>query len=309
MTHNCNINNETGSTSMLDFYIVQRTLGSGSTSKVKLVQDPFSNTLYAAKIIKLLPQFSPYYYRSLLLSEVACLRKVTHKNVIRIFSYRELGSYTSKSKGFYKCMYIILEYCLHGDLFSLLEANKNLNEDVSLLFFRQIIDALEACHKSGFAHGDLKPENILISDDGIKIIDFALCTKIAQQDRKCIGTHQYLPPECRIKQNIDVIKSDLFLAGVVLFIMYVGCPPFQCTDSEDALYSMIKMGEKERFWDFFERRRPDKFFSQDFKILIEGLLEFDPNKRMGYEQIKKNFWFQQNIDEEAVIQFFTQKTQ
>ncbi|OMJ67884.1 hypothetical protein SteCoe_34836 [Stentor coeruleus] len=163
--------------------------------------------------------------------------------------------------------------------------------------------------KSGFAHGDLKPENILISNDGIKIIDFALCTKIAQQDRKCIGTHQYLPPECRAKQNIDVIKSDLFLAGVVLFIMYIGCPPFQCTDSEDTLYSMIKAGEKDKFWGFFERRRPDKFFSQDFKTLIEGLLEFDPNKRMGHEQIKKNFWFQQNVDEEAVIQFITQKGQ
>lgn len=310
MKHHGNTNSEFHRSSMLDFYIVQKTLGSGSTAKVKLVQDPFSNAFYAAKVIKLLPQFSPYYYRSLLLSEVACLRKITHKNVIRIFSYRELGSYTSKSKGFYKCMYLILEYCPYGDLFSLVEKNGNLNEEITLLFFRQIIDALEMCNKSGFSHGDLKPENILIGEDhGIKIIDFALCHKLTQQGYKCTGTNQYLPPECRLKQKFDAVKSDIFVTGIILFIMYVGCPPFQSTDSDDTLYNLIRTGKNEQFWGFFEKRRPDKIFPQDFRNLVEGMLEFDPNIRISYEQIKENSWFQLNINEELIIQSIIQKVE
>ena len=234
--------------SLLDSYIIQRTLGYGSTAKVKLVIDSSSQASYAAKIIKMLPSFSPHYYRSLLLSEVVSLRKIAHKNIIHMIDYKESGSYISKAKGFYRCMYIILEYCPYGELFELIKKNGSLTKEVSLFYFRQIIDALESCNTFGFNHGDLKPDNILIGENlEIRLIDFGLCNEIGSDHMEFVGTDLYLPPEARLNLKIDPVQADLFVAGVILFIMYVGCPPFRFAGQDDLLYSIISSKHTEKF--------------------------------------------------------------
>ena len=195
-------------------------------------------------------------------------------------------------------MYLLLEYCPYGELYQLLEKNGSLTEDTSLYYFHQLIEVLECCHNSGFTHGDLKPENILIGKHlEIKLIDFGSSSKIGSNDYEWIGTEQYLPPEVRLGLECDPIKGDLFVVGMLLFIMYVGCPPFNIADTDDSFYSMIANHNTQRFWAFFQKKRPEKVFSDAFKQIIEGLLEFDPQVRMNYSQIKESVWYQTTIDE------------
>jgi serine/threonine protein kinase len=193
-------------------------------------------------------------------------------------------------------MYIILEYCPNGELFHILK-NGGLGPDITLFFFKQIIEALQFINQNGFIHGDLKPENILISKDfSIKIIDFQLEAK-NEKNALIYGTEQYLSPEARNGRNCA--ETDLFVAGMLLFIMYVGCPPFNKAQNDD-LFFYTFCNDREQFWNYFEKRRPLVKFTHEFKEVVEGLLELDIEKRWTFSRVSESVWAKQSLDEEKV---------
>lgn len=48
-----------------------------------------------------------------------------------------------------------------------------------------------------------------------------------------------MAPEIQTKQYIGS-RVDIFSAGVILFIMYTGTPPFEKTTATDSYYRLIK---------------------------------------------------------------------
>ncbi len=44
------------------------------------------------------------------------------------------------------------------------------------------------------------------------------------------------------------LQADLFAAGVILFIMYNGTPPFISTKPHDKIYKLIKDRNYAKFW-------------------------------------------------------------
>lgn len=75
------------------------------------------------------------------------------------------------------------------------------------------------------------------------------------------------------------LQADLFAAGVILFVMYAGSPPFISTKNTDKIYKMIREGQYTKFWTLHEKRRPAGFFSDPFKRLMNAFFSAQVEKR------------------------------
>lgn len=68
--------------------------------------------------------------------------------------------------------------CNGGELFQRVIEQEYFSEQYAAHVFRQVLEAINYCHKQGVCHRDLKPENFLFetkdSTADIKVIDFGL---------------------------------------------------------------------------------------------------------------------------------------
>ncbi len=101
-------------------------------------------------------------------------------------------------------------------------------------YFQQLLGALAAAHALGIIHRDIKPSNIMIRRDGIvKLTDFGIAHlarpthghRAPSPQELAPGTGAYMSPEQVLGQDLDG-RSDLYSAGIVLYEMLAGRPPF-----------------------------------------------------------------------------------
>ena len=102
--------------------------------------------------------------------EVYFMRNTNHiSGVIKLIEFYELPDW----------YYLIMERVgssVSGctDFFHFITNNGPLKEELAKKIFKQIVEAVNSCHKSGIFHRDIKDENILIDEkhNQIKLIDF-----------------------------------------------------------------------------------------------------------------------------------------
>ena len=105
------------------------------------------------------------------------------------------------------------------------------SEDVCRTYAKQLIAAIKYLDAQGVTHRDIKPENILFDRSfNLKLTDFGLARNTEGEKGDFVltsklGSTGYKPPEMETK-NYQGLKADIFAAGVIIFMMYRGGPPF-----------------------------------------------------------------------------------
>jgi serine/threonine protein kinase len=154
-----------------------------------------------------------------------------------------------------------MELVCGGELYDYI-INNTYDEDIVRSIFHQLIDTLEFCHSKGVYHRDIKPENILL--DGymnIKLADFGNSFSQTQRGnqeipRSRVGTNEYMAPEVyrnSTRKPYSGPLSDIFSAGVLLFVMCMRSPPFGKPSKHDAHYRLL-CSNKKKYWGIFEKR-------------------------------------------------------
>lgn len=151
-----------------DYKMINNSLGSGSFGKTVLLQDPFIDELFVAKMYK--PEYEGIKERfyANFLDEIKILYKLNHPNVVRIYNYY---AYEKECTG-----YILMEYIEGQNIEEYFKGYIGLFEPISLdMVFIQLIEGFSYIEKQGIIHRDIREGNILIDDKGtVKIIDFGI---------------------------------------------------------------------------------------------------------------------------------------
>lgn len=154
------------------------------------------------------------------------------------------------------------------------------------LYIAEISLALNHLHENGFIYRDLKPENVLIDADGhIKLTDFGLSKELVCNDstRTFCGTYEYLAPEV-IKHLPYTNKVDWWALGILAYELLFNRTPFAAIDPSTGKQNQKRTAEKI----INKKLLLPNCGDQNLGNLIYGLLEKDPKKRFGFDDVKNN---------------------
>ena len=261
----------------LDKYDVLSQLGKGGYAKVYEVRNKLTGEIRACKHISKI-HISDF---SKLELEVNILIKIDHPNIIKLYEIFE-----SKSS-----IYLIMEKCKGGEVFDHIyehiQSKKMYSEKNAADIFQQLMGAIEYCHNNGICHRDLKLENLLYLNEGneednpIKVIDFGLSQLFHKQKLTTpVGTAFYLSPEILTGNYTE--KCDIWSAGIILYILLSGDPPFKGRD-EMTIYKQIAQLN----FSFPDEKWRD--ISGEAKDLLRHMLCYE-NVRYSAKQVLEHPW-------------------
>ncbi|PKI56864.1 hypothetical protein CRG98_022751 [Punica granatum] len=187
-------------------------------------------------------------------------------------------------------VHLVMELCAGGELFDRIIAHGHYSERAAAALCRSIVNVVHACHFMGVVHRDLKPENFLFAskDEGamLKATDFGLSVFIEEGKvyRDIVGSAYYVAPEV-LKRSYGK-EIDIWSAGVILYILLSGVPPFWA-ETEKGIFDEILKGELD-----FESH-PWPLISKSAKDLVRKMLTKDPKKRITSAEVLEHPWLKE----------------
>jgi serine/threonine-protein kinase len=168
--------------------------------------------------------------------ELRYSRKITHKNVIRIYDFLYMrGNYA-----------ISMEYFPSHTLGSEIVNEKPLALPRAIKYGMDICTGMTIAHQAGIVHRDLKPANILINNEGLlKIVDFGVAAAQKEGDTQLtktgyvIGSPKYMAPEQILGKKVDE-RADIYSVGVIMYEMITGQPPYSRGDHMSVMYQHVQ---------------------------------------------------------------------
>ena len=263
-------------------YKIIKNIGNGSYGDVFLAYNIYTKEKVAIK--KIYKSNEQLLSDGIIIDEIEILKSLNHPDIVKIIEFY----------GTDEAYYIVNEYCSGGELYD--KAIGYMSETQISVIFKQILSGLSYLHSKNIVHRDLKLENILISDKeyvkitgeeyfDIKIIDFGNARIFDQTltTNSIVGSSYYIAPEVFLRKYSK--ECDLWSAGVILYMLIVGSPPFY-GENDKKVISNIKTG----IYDTSDKRWINA--SSEVKDLISKLLVYDPKKRLTAKEALEHPWFQ-----------------
>jgi len=257
-------------------YIIGKTLGIGSFSKVKLAKHKRSGEQVAIKILNR-KKLQSMDMGAKVRREIEILSGFQHPHIIRLYEVIETQT----------DIYCVMEYVPNGELFEYIVAKGRLHESEARSIFQQIVSGVAYCHLHMVVHRDLKPENLLMDgEDRIKIADFGLSN--AMRDGKFLktscGSPNYAAPEVISGQLYAGPEVDVWSCGVILYAILCGSLPFDDENIRN-LFRKIKGGIY----------TIPSYITKNAQDLIRRMLVVDPMRRISIDEIRSHSWFKTDL--------------
>ncbi|KAL9336319.1 hypothetical protein Peur_070807 [Populus x canadensis] len=186
-------------------------------------------------------------------------------------------------------VHLVMELCEGGELFDRIVARGHYTERAAAAVTKTIVEVVQICHEHGVMHRDLKPENFLFGNKKenapLKAIDFGLSVffKPGEIFSEIVGSPYYMAPEV-LKRNYGP-EVDVWSAGVILYILLCGVPPFWAETEQGVAQAIIRS-----VIDF--KRDPWPKVSENAKDLVRKMLDPDPKRRLTAQQVLDHPWLQ-----------------
>ncbi|XP_068008816.1 serine/threonine-protein kinase DCLK3 isoform X1 [Melanerpes formicivorus] len=258
------------------FYEIGRTIGDGNFAVVKECRHCDSNQVYAMKIVD---KSKLKGKEDMMESEILIIRSLSHPNIVSLIEVYETEAE----------IYLILEYVPGGDLFDAIIESVKFTEHDAAVMITDLCEALVYIHSKNIVHRDLKPENLLVQHNAdksttLKLADFGLAKLVTKPIFTVCGTPTYVAPEILAEKGYG-LEVDMWAAGVILYILLCGFPPFRSQErDQEELFQIIQLGHYEFLSPYWDN------ISAAAKDLITRLLIVDPQKRYTARQVLQHPW-------------------
>ncbi|KAJ8783592.1 hypothetical protein J1605_008635 [Eschrichtius robustus] len=172
-------------------WLLSDILGQGATANVFRGRHKKTGDLFAIKVFNNISFLRPVDVQ---MREFEVLKKLNHKNIVKLFAIEE--EVTTRHK------VLIMEFCPCGSLYTVLEEPCNaygLPESEFLIVLRDVVGGMNHLRENGIVHRDIKPGNIMrvIGEDGqsvYKLTDFGAARELEDDEQfvSLYGTEEYL---------------------------------------------------------------------------------------------------------------------
>ena len=197
--------------------------GRGAMGQVYKARDRETGEIVALKLLK--PEIaSDQAMVDRFKRELLFARKITHKNVCRVYEFNRIDgiAYTS------------MEFVEGENLRSVLNRFGSLTQRKGLDLALQMCSGLKEAHAQGIVHRDLKPENVMIDAQGnLKIMDFGIARSMERMTLltgAMTGTPAYMAPEQATGKTVDY-RTDIYAFGLMLYEMFTGEQAFRADNA------------------------------------------------------------------------------
>ncbi|XP_067621146.1 serine/threonine-protein kinase GL21140 isoform X2 [Eurosta solidaginis] len=258
-------------------YALGQIVGDGNFAVVLKIKDRQNGLPYALKIIDKSKCKGKEHYID---AEVRVMKKLQHPHIISLIMDVDQQSN----------MYLVLEYVSGGDLFDAITRVTRFSENQSRVMIKHLSSAMAYLHSMSIVHRDIKPENLLVELDAngsvteLKLADFGLACEVTEPLYAVCGTPTYVAPEILMETGYG-LKIDVWAAGIILYILLCGFPPFVSPDNQqEPLFDAIISG----VYEF-----PEPYWSdigEGVRDLIANMLQSDPEIRFTSEDILDHYW-------------------
>ncbi|NXT20053.1 TBK1 kinase, partial [Syrrhaptes paradoxus] len=289
-------------------WLLSDILGQGATANVFRGRHKKTGDLYAVKVFNSISFLRPVDVQ---MREFEVLKKLNHKNIVKLFAIEE--ETTTRHK------VLVMEFCPCGSLYTVLEEPSNafgLPESEFLIVLRDVVAGMNHLRENGIVHRDIKPGNIMrvIGEDGqsvYKLTDFGAARELEDDEQfvSLYGTEEYLHPDMyeravlrKEHQKKYGATVDLWSIGVTFYHAATGSLPFRPFEgprrNKEVMYKIItgkpsgaisgiqkaENGPIEWSWEMPVSCSLSKGLQVLLTPVLANILEADQEKCWGFDQ-------------------------